>query len=281
MIRTLTQLFLLFKHRYLLALLSVFVSGSYKYSWTPSSSFPSLSLLEILLLSEGSVPPDSLNFSTSVVWHISSMAHIGSASFGDFPSVPLSRPSLAPLALSPSHSFSKNIAIFSSLPILRIFFFLINNWKMDLINGFNKYYLETSMVNYSAQSVAQLKDFVLNNNIRMASLSGKWGGLIRSDYLFAIKQWSDSLPSESIILCEWFLVNSTERCGRPSSLGGNVCSLHIGRIRTGKSPPVHSVKCSRGTKSKTRICTRCGGSSLLFISRSRRHLRALCSLFAD
>ena len=33
---------------------------------TPSSSFPSLSLLEILLLSEGSVPPDSLNFSTSV-----------------------------------------------------------------------------------------------------------------------------------------------------------------------------------------------------------------------
>ena len=40
---------------------SVFVSGSYKYSWTHSSSFPSMSLLEILLLSEESVPPDSLN----------------------------------------------------------------------------------------------------------------------------------------------------------------------------------------------------------------------------
>ena len=32
--------------------------------WTPSSSFPSLSLLEIALLSEESVPPDSLNSST-------------------------------------------------------------------------------------------------------------------------------------------------------------------------------------------------------------------------
>ena len=34
----------------MLALPSVFVSGSYKYGWTPSSSLPSLSLLEILLL---------------------------------------------------------------------------------------------------------------------------------------------------------------------------------------------------------------------------------------
>ena len=45
----------------MLALPSAFVSGSYKYGWTPSSLFTSLSLLEILLLSEGSVPPDSLN----------------------------------------------------------------------------------------------------------------------------------------------------------------------------------------------------------------------------
>ena len=44
----------------MLALPSVFVSRSYKYGWTPSSSFPSLSLLEILLLSEAFVPPDSV-----------------------------------------------------------------------------------------------------------------------------------------------------------------------------------------------------------------------------
>ena len=51
MIRTLTRLFLLF-HKItplMLALPLVFVSGS--YGWTPSFSFPSLSLLEILLLS--------------------------------------------------------------------------------------------------------------------------------------------------------------------------------------------------------------------------------------
>ena len=50
----------------MLALHSVFVSDSCKYGWTPSSLFPSLSLLEILLLSKESVPPDSLNYSTSV-----------------------------------------------------------------------------------------------------------------------------------------------------------------------------------------------------------------------
>ena len=66
MIRTLTELVLLFHKIALLALPSVFVSGSYKYGWTPSSSFPSLSLLEILLMLEGSVSPDSLNYSTSV-----------------------------------------------------------------------------------------------------------------------------------------------------------------------------------------------------------------------
>ena len=54
----------------MLALPSVFVSGSYKYGWTPGSSFPSLSLLEILLLSEGSVPPDSLNSSTEFFGHV-------------------------------------------------------------------------------------------------------------------------------------------------------------------------------------------------------------------
>ena len=97
-------------------------------------------------------------------------------------------------------------------------------------------------------------------------------GLIRSDYLLAIKQWSDSLPSESIIPCEWFLVNLTERCGRPTLLGGKKKSAtsvpySYGKISTGA---VQCVKC------KTRICTRCGGSSLLLYldrveTRSRRH----------
>ena len=75
------------------------------------------------------------------------------------------------------------------------------------------------MANYSAWRVEQLKEFILRNNIRTARPSGKWGGLIRNDYLVAINKWSDSLPIKSIIPCEWLLViGSTVKCGRPSSL---------------------------------------------------------------
>ena len=76
------------------------------------------------------------------------------------------------------------------------------------------------MANYSAWSVEQLKEFIERNNIWTGCPSGKWGGLIRNDYLVAIKKLSDSLTPKSIIPCEWRLVGSTERCGRTSSLGG-------------------------------------------------------------
>ena len=108
------------------------------------------------------------------------------------------------------------------------------------------------MANYSAQSV-----LVKRNNIRTARPSGKYGGLIRNDYLIAIKKLSDSLTPKSIIPCEWLLVGSTEKCGRPSSLGGNVWAMHRGRIRTGKSISVPCRKCNKGTKNQSRLCTRC------------------------
>ena len=43
------------------------------------------------------------------------------------------------------------------------------------------------MENYWKMTVAQLKDFVLNNNINTARPSGKWVGLIKRDYITAIK----------------------------------------------------------------------------------------------
>ena len=110
------------------------------------------------------------------------------------------------------------------------------------------------MVTYTTWRVEELKEFIKINNIRTARPSGKWGGLIRKDYIAVIK---------SIIPCEWLLVGSVERCGRPSSLGGNIVhALHRGRIRDGKSIPAPCTKCEMGTNTQSRLCTRCAGSKM-------------------
>ena len=93
----------------------------------------------------------------------------------------------------------------------------------------------------------------------MGEPSGTYGRLLKIDYLAAIKHYLDYLPPKSIIPGEWLLVGSVERCGRPSSLGGNLCPLHRGRIPAGKPQSVQCVKCNRGTKNHNRLCTRCGG----------------------
>ena len=46
---------------------------------------------------------------------------------------------------------------------------------------------KTSMGNYWIKTVAQLKEFVKQNNIQMGEPSGKYGRLIKTDYLAAIK----------------------------------------------------------------------------------------------
>ena len=74
------------------------------------------------------------------------------------------------------------------------------------------------MENYWTKSVSQLKEFVKQNNIQMGEPSGKYGSLIKTDYLEAIKTYLYSLASKSIIkpiLCEWLLMSSTDKCRRP------------------------------------------------------------------
>ena len=69
--------------------------------------------------------------------------------------------------------------------------------------------------------------------------SGKWGGLIKRDYIAAIKRYSyclPPLPAKSIIPCEWHLIGKTKLCGRSSKF--------IGWIRYGKCLRIH-VGCIR------------------------------------
>ena len=78
------------------------------------------------------------------------------------------------------------------------------------------------MAIYWKKSVQELKEFVERENILMGEPSGTYGRLLKIDYLAAIKNYFDYLPPKSIIPGEWLLVGSVERCGRPSSLGGNL-----------------------------------------------------------
>ena len=56
------------------------------------------------------------------------------------------------------------------------------------------------MVNYRAQSLAQLKEFAERNNIKMGEPSGKYCRMLKNDYLTAIIIYLDSLPPK-IIFC--------------------------------------------------------------------------------
>ena len=72
------------------------------------------------------------------------------------------------------------------------------------------------MVNYRAQKLAQLKQFVEKNNIKMGDPSGMNGGFIKTDYLAAITKHLDSLfihvPPKKIFWCEWFLISLRDKC---------------------------------------------------------------------
>ena len=116
------------------------------------------------------------------------------------------------------------------------------------------------MAIYWKKSVQELKDFVLQNNIRMGEPSGMNGRLLKHDYLSVIKNDLDSLPPKSIIPCEWLLVGSVKMCGRPSSLGVKFSLMHEGRIRDGKAISDSCRRCNRGTKSH--LFTRCGGTRM-------------------
>ena len=87
-------------------------------------------------------------------------------------------------------------------------------------------------------SVKQLKEIVAKNNIEMVDPSGKYGKLIKTDYLVSIKKHFDTLTREYIILCEWDLVGSTERCNRPSVPETKLCWMYQSCIRAGKFPSV-------------------------------------------
>ena len=65
------------------------------------------------------------------------------------------------------------------------------------------------MAIYWKKGVQELKDFVLQNNIRTGKPSGVSGRLLKYDYLTAITNYLDSLPPKSIVPCEWLLVGST------------------------------------------------------------------------
>ena len=109
------------------------------------------------------------------------------------------------------------------------------------------------MDNFWIKRIQQLEDFVERNNIRMGEPSGKYSRLIKTDYIVAIKNWSDS--PKSIITCERLLVDSITKCRGPSVLGAKFYAMHQYRIRAGKPPLVQCGKCSRGTKTN-RDCAR-------------------------
>ena len=68
----------------------------------------------------------------------------------------------------------------------------------------------------------------------------------------------------STFLSKWKLAELKE-C-RPSSLDGdamgNFCALHRGCIRDGRCIPGSCEKCGVGTKTESRLCTRCVGSRM-------------------
>ena len=68
----------------------------------------------------------------------------------------------------------------------------------------------------SKWKLAELKEYVLENNIRTGWPSGKWGGLIKHDYIAPINRYPCRLPPppplapKSIIPCEWHLIGKTK-----------------------------------------------------------------------
>ena len=96
----------------------------------------------------------------------------------------------------------------------------------------------------------------------MGEPSDKYGILLKNDYLAAIKIYLDALPPNSIIPCEWLLVGSTKRCGRTSVPGDQLCWMHQYCICTGKSISAPCRRCNRGTKTKSHLCMRCGGTRM-------------------
>ena len=113
------------------------------------------------------------------------------------------------------------------------------------------------MLNYRAQSVAQLKEFVERNNIKMGDPSGKYSSFIKNDYLAAIIKHLDSLPAKGFNPYEWFLIGSRDKCCIAVAPGTKYCYLHECRILHGKSILAPCKKCGGGTKTKSRLCTRC------------------------